>query len=134
MRMAETTRMASRLRYAMEMNEITASELARRAGCHKSSISMYLKGEHAASASGAERLACILNVSPAWLLGYDVPITDVENEEARERVRNLNRWKFVQVGDTVINLSHVITIRNLDDGNVAVLLDNGTTIEGRMIE
>lgn len=132
--MGNPDRMAARLRYAIEQNGITAAELARRAGMHKSSITQYLQGKHTASMDGAERLAAILQVSPAWLMGYDVPITDDEESDLRIGIRALNKKRFIQVGNTAVNMDHVVTITNEDNGCITVLLDTGSTIQGVMIE
>lgn len=127
----DADKMAERLKYAMEERGITAAELARSAGCHKSSISMYLAGEHAASMRSAQRLADILHVNSAWLMGYDVPMTI---EEPRIRTIDLGRSRFLQVDNTMINLDHIVTITHKDRGSVVVLLDTGGTVEGAIIE
>lgn len=61
-----------RLKEALEMRGWTASELAKRSGINKGTISHYLKGEFVPKQSRIGALASALGVSPAWLLGYDV--------------------------------------------------------------
>lgn len=126
--------MATRLKYAMSLREISAAELSRRAECHKSSISMYLQGEHAASRQSAERLSRILDVNPAWLMGYDVPMRDEAVREPEVRLIDVSQRRFLQVGNTMVNLSHVVTITSLDGGKAVVLLDTGSTVEGTIVE
>lgn len=67
---------AQRLRQAMDRADINAAELARKANVNESSISHYLNGLHAPSNLTAGRLANVLEVSPVWLQGFDVPMTD----------------------------------------------------------
>lgn len=65
---------ASRLSEAMEMRGIIAQELADKTGIHKSSISQYVNGSHTPSIKNAAKMSKVLNVAPAWLKGYDVPM------------------------------------------------------------
>ena len=67
---------AKRLRQAMDRADINAADLARKAHVNESSISHYLNGLHAPSNLTAGRLANVLEVSPVWLQGFDVPMTD----------------------------------------------------------
>ena len=63
-----------RLKEALQIRNITAADLARRSGMNKGSISKYLKGEVIPKQSAIGSLANALHVSPAWLMGYDVPM------------------------------------------------------------
>lgn len=131
--MGNPERMATRLRCALRQNEITGAELARRAGMNKSSITQYLQGKHAASREAAERMAVILRVSPAWLMGYDVPATEAE-DDAAPGAPGLNKRRFIQVGRTTINVDHIVTITSEENGTVTVLLDTGGTVTGIMMD
>lgn len=126
-------RMAERLKYAMEMRGLTAAELARRAGCHKSSISMYLQGEHAASRRSAERIARILDVTPAWLLGYDTAMMNDGAQHNPARLVDIGQRRFLQVGESMVNLDHVVVITPCKEG-VTVVLDTGGTVVGTIVE
>ena len=55
------------------MNGMSNVELAAQLGCARSNISMYLSGERTPSRMTVQLLAICLNVSPAWLMGLDVP-------------------------------------------------------------
>lgn len=65
---------AERLSEAMQIREITQTELHRRTGINKSSINTYLKGGYKAKQDKVDILAEALNVSPVWLMGFDVPM------------------------------------------------------------
>ena len=67
---------AKRLIVAMARKGIIAQELADRTGVHKSSISQYVNGSHAPSNINAGKMAEVLEVSPVWLMGYDVPMLE----------------------------------------------------------
>lgn len=57
---------------ALKMREMTASDLAKKSGIAKSSISRYLTGENIPRSTAIEKIATALNVSPTWILGYNV--------------------------------------------------------------
>lgn len=64
---------ARRLRDAMAERNIIAQDLAERSGVSKASISQYINGSHKPSNVSAGKMAEVLEVSPLWLMGFDVP-------------------------------------------------------------
>ena len=73
MLMSKPSTFAKRLRELLDENNMTQSELAKRTGISKSSISRYLKGDWEAKQDAVYSIAKTTNVSEAWLMGYDVP-------------------------------------------------------------
>lgn len=67
-----------RLNEALELRGLTASELAKKSGIDKASISRYLRGENIPRSIAIGKLARALDVSPAWVLGYDLTIDGQE--------------------------------------------------------
>lgn len=67
------TSFAQRLREGLERQGMTQTELARRSGISKSSISRYLKGDWEGKQEAVYALAQALDVNEGWLMGYDVP-------------------------------------------------------------
>ena len=63
---------ANRLHEALARADMLPTELARLIGVSDASISQQLKGKHGISKKTAEKMAKALNVSPLWLMGYDV--------------------------------------------------------------
>ena len=73
---------AKRLAEAMKIRELTQTDLHERTGINKSSISTYLRGDYKAKQDKVDLLSSALNVSPAWLMGFDVPMTpNIDNEK-----------------------------------------------------
>lgn len=64
-----------RLSSIMEEYKISQSELCARTGIPKSALSQYISGNFKPKQNRTYLLAKALNVSPAWLMGYDVPRT-----------------------------------------------------------
>ena len=66
----------SRLKQAMELRDISISELARLCGMPKSSISRYLRGMIIPKPKSIKCMARVLGVSPVWLLGYPADMVE----------------------------------------------------------
>ena len=67
-------KIAERLKNALEIRDISQSELSRKTGIGKSSISTYLTGEYEPKQKNIYKMALALNVNEAWLMGADVPM------------------------------------------------------------
>lgn len=65
---------AQRLREALNNKKMKAQELADKTGINKASISQYINGSHAPSNISAGKMADCLDVSPLWLMGFDVDL------------------------------------------------------------
>lgn len=65
---------AQRLRAGLDARQMTQAELSSRSKISKSSISHYLKGDWEGKQDAVYSLAQVLDVSEAWLMGYDVPM------------------------------------------------------------
>lgn len=63
-----------RLQEAMDVRSLTPSELSSQSGIDKPAISRYLQGKYKAKQDKLFILAETLDVSEAWLMGYDVPM------------------------------------------------------------
>ena len=69
----KTATFAQHLREGLDLRGMKQIELATRSGISKYSISHYLKGDWEGKQDAVYELARALNVSEAWLMGYDVP-------------------------------------------------------------
>lgn len=69
----KTATFAQRLREGLDLRGMKQIELATRSGISKYSISHYLKSDWEGKQDAVYELARALNVSEAWLMGYDVP-------------------------------------------------------------
>lgn len=65
---------SNRLKIAMRIRNIKASELSVKTGIAKSSLSEYIKGKYEAKQDGVFLLAKALDVNEAWLMGCNVPM------------------------------------------------------------
>lgn len=63
---------AERLNELLKVKGITKSELAKRCDIDRSNITRYCRGDYEAKQDVVYRIANAMNVSPTWLIGYDV--------------------------------------------------------------
>lgn len=66
---------AIRFREALNLRNMKQSELCEKTNIGKSAISQYLSGSFEPKQQNVYKIALALDVSEAWLMGYDVPIT-----------------------------------------------------------
>lgn len=81
-----------RLKYAMEVKDVRAVDLCKQAGIPKVSMSYYLSGRSEPKSDRVYVLAKLLDVSEAWLLGYDVVMErSADQKNVDETVALFNR-------------------------------------------
>lgn len=65
-----------RIKEALDLRGMMPIDLSRASGINKGSISKYLRGDVIPKQSAIGAMAQALNVSPTWLMGYDVPMDE----------------------------------------------------------
>jgi len=82
-----------RLREALELRKMRAADLSEKTGVPKGALSYYLAGKSEPKSDRLYQLALALDVSEAWLLGYDV-----------DRERTVEQKKNDQLAALVVRL------------------------------
>lgn len=72
--MADMGLFKERLKIALNEKGWKQIDLSEATGIKKESISKYLSGQNVPRQTGLYIMATSLNVSPAWLMGFDVPM------------------------------------------------------------
>ena len=67
-----------RIQKGLQEKNMKQSELVKITGLPKSAISQYVSGKHEPTQTPVYLIAKALDVSEAWLMGYDVPKTRAE--------------------------------------------------------
>ena len=70
---------ASRIREALNLRGMKQVELVEKTGLGKSAISQYCSGRYTPKQNATHLIAKALDVSEAWLMGYDVPMERIES-------------------------------------------------------
>ncbi|HCV8139415.1 TPA: LexA family transcriptional regulator [Staphylococcus aureus] len=109
-----------RLKQIMSERKISQSELSRRTGIGRNSISDYLNGKYEAKQDKVFELAKALNVNEAWLMGFDISknrkienndITSIYNKLTPPRQNNVLNYANSQLdeqnskGDNIVDIN-----------------------------
>lgn len=79
-----------RLKQAMAFRNVIAADLCERGNIPKSAMSYYISGRSEPKSDRLYILAKLLDVSEAWLLGYDVPMERSQNQRELDEMAALN--------------------------------------------
>ena len=75
---SEFSEMCERMQLALRKRNMKQVELSRLSGIDGGTISNYLYGKYKPKQDKLVKIAEVLDVNPAWLLGYDVPMERVK--------------------------------------------------------
>jgi transcriptional regulator with XRE-family HTH domain len=78
-----------RLKQAMAHNNMKPVELSNKTDVPKGAISYYLAGKSKPKSDRVYILSKALNVSEAWLLGYDVPMERTDEQKKNDKLAEL---------------------------------------------
>jgi transcriptional regulator with XRE-family HTH domain len=85
----QKAQLRDRLQEAMQLRGLRAIDLVDKTGIPKNTISYYLSGKTEPKADRLYALAVALDVSEAWLLGYEVPITRKPEQKKNDQLAQL---------------------------------------------
>lgn len=80
----------SRIQSAMNIRHMKAVDVCEKTGIPKSSMSMYLSGRVKPKSDRLYNIAKCLDVSEAWLLGYDVDMARSVAQKELDELADLN--------------------------------------------
>lgn len=92
---------ANRLSKAIKIRNIKPSELAEKTKIDKSKISSYMSGRYKARQDGLDILSKTLDVDPAWLMGYDVPMQSNEFDNIQSLNKKTSKSAVVLIYGTI---------------------------------
>ena len=78
-----------RLKEALEIRKMRAVDLTEMADVPKSAVSFYLAGKSKPKADRLYKIAQALDVSEAWLLGYNVPMARTIEQKRNDELAKL---------------------------------------------
>lgn len=107
--MIEHEKMKDRLKKALEYKNLKPTDICKKTGIPKSAMSYYLSGRSEPKANRLYVIAKTLDVSEAWLLGYDVPIDRVENQQGKDNLAELSEriTKDREFRRLIVQISHL---------------------------
>lgn len=78
-----------RLKQAMDLRGLRATDLVEKTEIPKGTISYYLSGKTEPKSDRLYIIAQVLDVSEAWLLGYDVPMNRTADQKKNDQLAKL---------------------------------------------
>lgn len=103
-----------RLKQAMIIRNVKQVDLVNKTKIGKSSISQYISGEYKPKQKNIFKLATALNVSEAWLMGYDVPMEridiDIFSNKERELLDSFNKLNDLGKNEAVKRVDELTLI------------------------
>ena len=79
-------RLQDRLKEALEIRGMKPIELSERLDISRGTISYYLSGKSSPKADRLNLICSTLNVSEAWMLGYDVPMNRTAEQKKNDNI------------------------------------------------
>lgn len=101
----------NRLLQAMQIRNTKAADLAKRTGLSKAQISQYTNGIYEAKQTALYKLAVALDVSEAWLMGYDVEMGRLISQKGAEQT-NIFELMQLHFGTEAVDLIYAFTQLN----------------------
>lgn len=80
---------ADRLREALNASGKKQADLVRETGLDRGSISSYLSGKYEPKQKAIYKMAQALDVSEAWLMGFDTPQHRTDNQKKNDQLAKL---------------------------------------------
>ncbi|HGL5160114.1 LexA family transcriptional regulator [Staphylococcus aureus] len=127
-----------RLKQIMSERKISQSELSRRTGIGRNSISDYLNGKYEAKQDKVFELAKALNVNEAWLMGFDISknrkienndIASIYSKLTPPRQKNVLNYANEQLDEQNTKGDNIVDINSYKQDRIAVNL-NGCVSAG----
>ncbi|HCU8332501.1 TPA: helix-turn-helix domain-containing protein [Staphylococcus aureus] len=118
-----------RLKQIMSERKISQSELSRRTGIGRNSISDYLNGKYEAKQDKVFELAKALNVNEAWLMGFDISknrkienndIASIYSKLTPPRQKNVLNYANEQLDEQNTKSDNIVDINSYKQDRIAV--------------
>lgn len=103
-----------RIRKALTIRSMKQTELSQHTNIPKSAISQYISGNFEPKQDRIYLISKALNVSEAWLMGYDVPMerqSNVSNKEEHELLNLINQLNEEELKELSNFVDYIISKR-----------------------
>lgn len=106
---------SDRLKQILSIRDIKPSDFALMVDINKSTISQYINGIYEPKRERISKFAKVLNVSEAWLVGYDVPMTNLKTNDNDEiDISHLTEEEKTEL-NTIINSNFIMYFNGKKD-------------------
>lgn len=121
---------SDRIKQALNLRSMKPIDLVEKSGVKKSALSQYMSGKITPRQKALDSMAKVLNVSPAWLMGFDVPMEreDILKKNEFEHKNHNENPKIDFKGDFTIT-------ENIEGEHIRILnVSNDKTADERIYD
>lgn len=86
MKIEKVAEFKDRLGEALRVKNMKPIDLSEKLDIARGTISYYLSGRNVPKSNRLHQICSILNVSEAWMLGYDVPMNRTEEQKKNDNI------------------------------------------------
>lgn len=98
-----------RLNYAIKIKGKTQADIIKKTGISKGALSSYIKGRYEPKHTNIYKLSRALDVSPAWLMGFNVDMDDYvlgsDFNLLIDKEHEMKKEDFVRLNNYLANLT-----------------------------
>lgn len=108
---------SERLNFSLKNSAFSQAEIVKKTGINKGALSSYLAGRYIPKQSNIYKLASVLDVSPSWLMGFDVPMRDSKKDVLGNELENLFRKLSDELNIPVNELKNIFFNHKITDND-----------------
>lgn len=106
---------SERIKKALSIRNMRQSDLVEKTGIGKSSISTYLSGAYEPKQRNIYKIAKALDVSEAWLMGADVPMSRIDLSSISSSAVTINIYGRVSAGIPLEMIEDIIDTEEISE-------------------
>lgn len=110
---------SKRISIALNQSPFSQADIVKKTGINKGALSSYLTGRYIPKQSNIYKLAEILDVSPAWLMGFDVPMHEPRRDILGTELENIFKKLSVELNIPLVELKNIFINHNKHDNEEA---------------
>lgn len=114
---------SKRLNLALKQSSFSQADIVKKTGINKGALSSYLTGRYTPKQSNIYKLAKVLDVSPSWLMGFDVPMYESKNELFGTELENLFKKLSFELNTPVEKLKYIFINHQTHDNDESIQLN-----------
>lgn len=114
---------SKRINIALNNSSFSQADIVKKTGINKGALSSYLAGRYIPKQSNIYKLAEVLDVSPAWLMGFDVPMHDPKKDILGTELENLFKRLSKELNIPLEELKNIFVNYKTSDNKESIELN-----------
>lgn len=114
---------SKRISIALKQSPFSQADIVKKTGINKGALSSYLTGRYIPKQSNIYKLSEVLDVSPAWLMGFDVPMHEPRRDILGTELENIFIKLSAELNIPLEELKNIFINHNKQDNNETIELN-----------